>query len=573
MKKMRRMISILMVLAMLLGMPVAALVEGVEEPAVVEQTPAEQPVVEEPTVEAPAAEAPAAEEPQAEAPAAEEPAVEEPAVEEPAAEEPVAEEPVAEEPVAEEPAVEEPVVEEPVVEEPVTEEPVTEEPVGEEPVAEEPVTEEPVAEEPVVEEPVVEEPVAEEPAVEEPAAEVEAFAGSLRIRVHNEDDLRLGGNAILVAYVTKANMSYSVLWQSKTTAIKDEPWKDIIEGDIYELPITTAAFKLTYRCVVTAKDGTKLIEEYRLPVSLLQNNESEPIAEEPVVEEPVVEEPAVEEPVTEEPVVEEPVVEEPVTEEPVAEEPVVEEPVIEEPVTEEPVVEEPAVEEPVVEEPAVEEPAAEVEPKKVESNHSAAETVKADEATETEAAPTEEEPAATVFNFAAAPVAEPEAQDQQTITLEGTEDEEFQEVNVREGADGLAAIFTSLPEGAEVTVIGVNGDWVSVTVDGQKGYIYKEDIAGYLDLPEEEPAEADAPKAEPKVTIFTSRRTVMEVGEPVYLTSKLEGFEDYTEFMYIWYCDKGNGFEEVPGANEPNYTFPADSESLTWGWQLEVLCR
>ena len=65
----------------------------------------------------------------------------------------------------------------------------------------------------------------------------------------------------------------------------------------------------------------------------------------------------------------------------------------------------------------------------------------------------------------------------------------------------------------------------------------------------------------------------MEVGEPVYLTSRLEGFDDCEEIKYVWYVDKGNGFEEVKGANEATYVFTADAESLTWGWQLEVLFR
>ncbi len=92
------------------------------------------------------------------------------------------------------------------------------------------------------------------------------------------------------------------------------------------------------------------------------------------------------------------------------------------------------------------------------------------------------------------------------------------------------------------------------------------------EAPAEEPAEVPA-EPERKVTIFTSRRTVMTEGETVYLTSKLEGFEDCVELQYVWNVDKGNGFEVVEGANEPTYVFPADAESLTWGWMLTVLYR
>ena len=183
-----------------------------------------------------------------------------------------------------------------------------------------------------------------------------------------------------------------------------------------------------------------------------------------------------------------------------------------------------------------------------------------------------------------------------TITLAGEN-----EVNVREGADGLAAIFSTLSEGAEVTVVGMKGDWVTVVVDGELGYIFIDDVAEYLDLeyldleeesveePVEEPAEesveepaeesetevteeaaAETAKTPKKVTIFTSRRRIMEAGEPVYLTSKLEGFEDCETILYQWYCDKGNGYEPVEDAVADTYTFAASVETLAWGWQLEV---
>ena len=66
---------------------------------------------------------------------------------------------------------------------------------------------------------------------------------------------------------------------------------------------------------------------------------------------------------------------------------------------------------------------------------------------------------------------------------------------------------------------------------------------------------------------------LMTEGEPVYLTSKLEGFEDCEEILYIWKVDKGSGFEEIPGANEATYTFAATEETLTWSWHLTVLYR
>ena len=105
------------------------------------------------------------------------------------------------------------------------------------------------------------------------------------------------------------------------------------------------------------------------------------------------------------------------------------------------------------------------------------------------------------------------------------------------------------------------------------GFIYADDLAGYLDPAEkEEPAEGIA-VLEKKVTIFTSRRSVMEEGEEISLTSKLEGFEDCAEIRYIWKVDKGNGFEVVEGATGDTLTYTASIESLNWDWHLTVLYR
>ena len=73
-----------------------------------------------------------------------------------------------------------------------------------------------------------------------------------------------------------------------------------------------------------------------------------------------------------------------------------------------------------------------------------------------------------------------------------------------------------------------------------------------------------------KVTIFTSRRKVMRNGAPIILTSKLDGFEGIEQINYQWYCDKGNGFEPMDGANSDSYTYTANSETLSWSWLLEV---
>ena len=426
--------------------------------------------------------------------------------------------PVEEAVVIEESAVEEPAAEEPAAEEAA--EAPAEEAVAEEPAAEEPAAEEPAAEEPAAEEAAAEEPAAEEPAAEEAVEEI-VFSASFKLELLNAKALELGDVASVHAVVNDANMGYRLTWERKVVKDGKEVWEEVASGELFNLDVTVENIKAQFRCVLTADDGTKLVAGYRLPASLLPE---EPAAEEPVVEEPAIEEAAVEEP---------------------------------------------AVEEPAVEEPAVEEEV-ETEIIDVKPVEKTVKKAPAQAAAVAEEAPAAEAP---VFTFAPAPETEeieeyetPLGLDEiQTITLAGNEEE----VNVREDADGMSAIFTSLTEGAEVTVVNIEDDWATVVIDDQQGYIYVDDIADLLDLPEAGPAE----EIEKKVTIFTSRRTVMTEGEPVYLTSKLVGFEDCEEIAYAWKVDKGNGFEYVEGANEPTYSFTANAETLSWAWKLEVQYR
>lgn len=84
------------------------------------------------------------------------------------------------------------------------------------------------------------------------------------------------------------------------------------------------------------------------------------------------------------------------------------------------------------------------------------------------------------------------------------------------------------------------------------------------------PAPTPEPTPVPKrVTIATNRKSVMEEGATVTLTSKLEGFEG-CEVHYQWQRDRGNGFEDMPGATSATYSFAATAETLSWGWRLIV---
>ena len=313
-----------------------------------------------------------------------------------------------------------------------------------------------------------------------------------------------------------------------------------------------------------AQLGTK-----KLPVVAFELTKAEEPEEEIPAEKPA-EEPAevpAEEPAAEEPEVEEPAAAEEQGSEEIEENPTV--PGIDELVEEEPeaVAEEPAAElteeEPAAEEPA-EEPAEEAAPE--------------EEPTEEPAEkPAEKKPENKAKNE---PKVIRETEEPKTIEDYGTPLDEIEtmtletvtEAGVRLDPDGLSTIFLKLEEGTEVTVLEQKDDWYVVLIDDKIGYVYMDDLAALPEEEPEQPAQPEEKKETPKkVTIFSSRTALMTEGEPVYLTSKLEGFEDAEEILYVWKVNKGNGFEEIPGANEATYTFAATEETLTWSWHLTVL--
>ena len=88
--------------------------------------------------------------------------------------------------------------------------------------------------------------------------------------------------------------------------------------------------------------------------------------------------------------------------------------------------------------------------------------------------------------------------------------------------------------------------------------------------PTEEPEKTDdEPKIpdEENVRILTSFTGVIGYGEQIDLSSEVDG----EVLSYQWECDKGQGFEKIEGANDPNYSFTATPESLSWNWRLTVI--
>ena len=138
----------------------------------------------------------------------------------------------------------------------------------------------------------------------------------------------------------------------------------------------------------------------------------------------------------------------------------------------------------------------------------------------------------------------------------------------------MSAIYTTIPDGTEITVLEILGDWIRIEAEERDGYVYVGDVEGLPEEPAPEPEEpGQETKPEKKILIFTSRRSVMRPGDIVTLTSILEGFEDCEEIYYQWECDKGDGFKPVKNANEDTYSYAATIESLNWGWRLRVYFR
>lgn len=158
--------------------------------------------------------------------------------------------------------------------------------------------------------------------------------------------------------------------------------------------------------------------------------------------------------------------------------------------------------------------------------------------------------------------------------------------DVRIDPDGMSPIFLTLEKDEEVTLIGMDGDWAQIVVGEEIGYIYKDTLEAepvakeaVTEAAAEETAKETSDETaeevvqpEMKVTIFTSRRVVMEEGETVNLTSKIEGFDGY-EVLYQWECDQGNGFQPIEAANADSYSYIASAETLSWSWQLMVYYR
>lgn len=81
--------------------------------------------------------------------------------------------------------------------------------------------------------------------------------------------------------------------------------------------------------------------------------------------------------------------------------------------------------------------------------------------------------------------------------------------------------------------------------------------------------EKEKDKVPKKVRIYSSRKNVVTEGEQIYLTSYLEGFEGLT-VTFQWQRDRGNGWEDIPGATSDSYSFTATEETILYSWRVIV---
>ena len=87
----------------------------------------------------------------------------------------------------------------------------------------------------------------------------------------------------------------------------------------------------------------------------------------------------------------------------------------------------------------------------------------------------------------------------------------------------------------------------------------------------EETAEPEPEKKERRVRIYSSQGAVVTEGEIIYLTSKIEGFDD-VEVTYQWQVNRGDGagWVNVEGANRPKHSYVASKETVKYSWRLVV---
>ena len=137
-------------------------------------------------------------------------------------------------------------------------------------------------------------------------------------------------------------------------------------------------------------------------------------------------------------------------------------------------------------------------------------------------------------------------------------------IDVRERADGLSDIILQIPADSNVEILGVEGKWYKVNVEGTVGYIFGGDYTGN--------SEYEIDFSDVTITAFSSRKPNMVPGETVTMTCQVLGYTLEYPLQYQWTVDRhdGTGWQEVANGASPTYEFAASQETLAYDWQILV---
>ena len=109
------------------------------------------------------------------------------------------------------------------------------------------------------------------------------------------------------------------------------------------------------------------------------------------------------------------------------------------------------------------------------------------------------------------------------------------------------------------------------TIEEETEEIAEEEVTEEI-TEEEETIEEEITEEETERSVSVKVRCSEELhlGDKVTLESELNGYEG-CEVEYQWQVNKGEGFEDISGANGSSYSFSADEESLGYDYRVVVI--
>lgn len=117
----------------------------------------------------------------------------------------------------------------------------------------------------------------------------------------------------------------------------------------------------------------------------------------------------------------------------------------------------------------------------------------------------------------------------------------------------------------------------------------REELKRYIEMKEAEAKAAEEPKEEEKqeepaeepeepekveedytfdVNIWYETEGKLTYGATVVWKSSVSGVKDGDAVSYQWQVDKGNGWEDIPGATDPEYVMTLSKENAKYNWRL-----